>query len=165
MIEPTQVIKFSERLALYSCPRRFYFPTEPPSTLVASLLPLVILFSRSFLTPVAASRRFYFSLDTTMRHPSSTPDLSFFFFSFYRLLSRLRRLYKSWAVHERCSIERLSVDFYCFPSRDLFHFVTPISKVVCRPPTVPTSEADRSNPGENVKISHVRRPRDYSSRW
>lgn len=79
MIEPTQVIKFSERLALYSCLRRFYFPTEPPSTLVASLLPLVILFSRSFLTPVAASRRFYFSLDTAMRHPSSTPDLSFFF--------------------------------------------------------------------------------------
>lgn len=79
MIEPTQVIKFSERLALYSCLRRFYFPTEPPSTLVAALLPLVILFSRSFLTPVAASRRFYFSLDTAMRHPSSTPDLSFFF--------------------------------------------------------------------------------------
>lgn len=52
MIEPTQVIKFSERLAclFYSWPRRaaprFYFRIER-----APSAPLVILFSRSFLTP------------------------------------------------------------------------------------------------------------------
>ena len=75
----------------------------------------------------------------------------------------------------------LSLSFFLSPSifiasrsRDLFHFVTPISKVVCRPRLDRrTSEGDRvggsSERGERdrereigrVKISRVPRPRDY----
>ena len=64
--------------------------------------------------------------------------------------------------------------FIASRSRDLFHFVTPISKVVCRPRLDRrTSEGDRvggsSERGERdrereigrVKISRVPRPRDY----
>lgn len=102
---------------------------------------LVILFSRSFLSAPLNPWPDVFpcQLGAWILSPlyplANHRILSLSFYLSVSLSARPRRLDKSWTVRDRRPIEaRCSVDFYYFPSRDLFHFVTPISKVVCRPP-------------------------------
>lgn len=157
MIEPTQVIKFSERFAFIrgrtlSLLSNHPIGRDPLFSIVFHPLPRCLFCFQTFLLQPGYSSALFFPLSL------------FFFF-----LSRLRRLDKSWSVHETV-LDRttLPMDFYCFPSCDLFHFVTPISKVVCRPRASRVKQGvgiNRGEASEGVKISHARRPRDYSSRW
>lgn len=160
---------------------RFYFRIER-----APSAPLVILFSRSFLTPTLPPSfppppdvRLFTSARILYLYSSPLFPLllSFFFSSLSFPTLPLRRLaINHGAVHQRCSRSNDSPSlslpsiFIASRSRDLFHFVTPISKVVCRPlastvaggqPRGLGSADHRAGGKGRVKISRVPRPRDY----
>lgn len=130
MIEPTQVIKFSQRLA-FTRGRAAPFPLSnrvSPPLLLSTRDPLFSIVSHRLQTlPYSYLSPGYHPL---LFFPPSTSlgALSFFLFplpfsSFFHLRPLRRLAINHGAVHERCcsrsndslSLSLSSLDFYCFP--------------------------------------------------